>query len=86
MLSLIANMQEGLVDKGSLFIISFLIFIGLCIFFAFLIAKGIRGRNEELPPINVLFGKSSNGKSSNGHDQPQALPSESIQKDNPSKT
>jgi len=67
-------------DKGSLFIISFLIFIGLCIFFVFLVVKGIRGRNEQLPEIKVLFGKSSNG-----HDRPQALPPESIKNDNPLK-
>ena len=67
-------------DKGTLFIIFIFIIIGLIIFFVFLVVKGIKGRNEELPEIKVLFGKSSNG-----HDRPQALPPESIKNDNPLK-
>ena len=62
------------------FIFFCLIVIGLFIFSVFLVVKGIRGRNEELSGKDVLFGKSSNG-----HDRPQALPPESIQNDNPSK-
>jgi hypothetical protein len=71
-------MKEALMNIG--FIVLFLIIIGLFILSIFLVVNGIKGRHEEPSGKDVLFGKSSNG-----HDRPQALSSESIQNNDPSK-